>query len=80
MRPVPWRGLARRRRHHFLSVVTPIGEGFLFRGVATTVPLRYGAVAGVVFRWSGSIWPAVTVHVVVNLPTIPVMVLAGMAK
>ena len=32
----------------FLSVVTPIGEEFTFRGVATTVLLRYGAVVGVV--------------------------------
>jgi uncharacterized protein len=32
----------------FLSVVTPIGEEFTFRGVATTVLLRYGAVARVV--------------------------------
>lgn len=90
----------------FLSVVTPIGEEFLFRGVITNALLRYGpfvgvfggallfaishginmvfpaafvagAAAGEVFRRSGSIWPAVMVHVVVNLPTIPVMVLAG---
>ena len=92
----------------FLSVVTPIGEEFLFRGVITTALLRYGPFVGVVggalifaiahgfnvvfpaalvagmaagevFRRSGSIWPAVMVHVVVNLPTIPVMVLAGMS-
>lgn len=92
----------------FLSVVTPIGEEFLFRGVVTTALLRHGAVIGVVggalvfalfhginmvfpaavvvglfagevFRRSGSIWPAVTVHFVVNLPTIPTMLLAGAA-
>jgi membrane protease YdiL (CAAX protease family) len=90
----------------FLSVVTPLGEEFLFRGVVTTALLRYGAfcgvvggalvfaifhglnmifpaalvtglIAGEVFRRSGSIWPAVIVHLVVNLPTIPVMLLAG---
>lgn len=89
-----------------LSVVTPIGEEFLFRGVVTNALLRYGAIVGVVggalifalfhgvnvvfpaafvggvaagevFRRSGSVWPAVVVHSVVNLPTIPVMVLAG---
>lgn len=89
-----------------LSIVTPIGEEFLFRGVVTNALLRYGAIVGVVggalifalfhgvnvvfpaafvagvaagevFRRSGSIWPAVVVHSVVNLPTIPVMVLAG---
>lgn len=92
----------------FLSVLTPVGEEFLFRGVVTTVLLRYGPLVGViggalvfavfhginmvfpaavvaglfageVFRRSGSIWPAVTVHLVVNLPTIPVMLLAGVA-
>ncbi|WP_347242596.1 CPBP family intramembrane glutamic endopeptidase [Nostoc sp. FACHB-888] len=30
------------------------------------------------FRRSGSVWTAVIVHVVFNLPTIPVMVAAGM--
>lgn len=92
----------------FLSIVTPIGEEFLFRGVVTTALLRYGGVIGVVggavifaifhginmvfpaalvtglaagevFRRSGSIWPAVMVHVMVNLPTIPVMLLAKAA-
>ncbi|WP_220475391.1 CPBP family intramembrane glutamic endopeptidase [Paracoccus onubensis] len=90
----------------FLSIVTPIGEEFLFRGVITTALLRYGAFIGVgggtlifaifhginmvfsaavvaglaageVFRRSGSIWPAVTVHFVINLPTIPLMILTG---
>ncbi|WP_373289665.1 CPBP family glutamic-type intramembrane protease [Aureimonas glaciei] len=32
----------------FLSVVTPMGEEFLFRGVVTTALLRYGAFCGVV--------------------------------
>ena len=92
----------------FLGVVTPLGEEFLFRGVLTTVLLRYGALIGVlggalifalfhgisivfaaalvgglfageVFRRSGSIWPGVMVHVMFNLPTIPVMVLASAA-
>lgn len=90
----------------FLSVITPLGEEFLFRGVVTNALLRYGPVIGIVggafifaifhginavfpaalvtglaageiFRRSGSIWPAVIVHVIVNLPTIPAMLLAG---
>lgn len=90
----------------FIGVVVPIAEEFLFRGVVTTVLLRYGALIGVfggaftfalvhginivlpaalvcglaageVFRRSGSIWPAVMVHVLFNLPTIPLMVLAS---
>ncbi len=36
-----------------------------------------GLIAAEVFRRSGSVWPAVVVHAVVNLPTVPVMVLAG---
>ncbi|KZD07516.1 CPBP family intramembrane glutamic endopeptidase [Oceanibaculum pacificum] len=92
----------------FLTVVTPLGEEFLFRGVVTRALLRYGpfvgvgggalifalfhginivfpaalvagVIAGEVFRRSGSIWPAVMVHAVVNLPTIPVMLLASAA-
>lgn len=90
----------------FMSVLTPVGEEFLFRGVLTSALLRYGPVVGVVgsaavfalfhglnmifpaalvtglaagevFRRSGSIWPAVVLHVIVNAPTIPVMLLAG---
>jgi membrane protease YdiL (CAAX protease family) len=93
----------------FMSVVIPIGEELLFRGVITTALLRYGPFVGVgggallfaishginlvlpaafvtgiaageVFRRSGSIWPAVMVHVVVNLPTIPAMVLASASR
>lgn len=36
-----------------------------------------GLIAGELFRRSGSIWPPVIVHVVYNLPTIPVMVLVA---
>lgn len=94
----------------FLTVLTPIGEEFLFRGVVQTalfrrygpivavgaaafcfaifhginivfpVALITGVIAGEIFRRSGSIWPAVVVHGVVNLPTIPMMVLANAAQ
>ncbi|MBD2100093.1 CPBP family intramembrane metalloprotease [Leptolyngbya sp. FACHB-261] len=37
-----------------------------------------GLVGAELLRRSGSVWPAVVVHVVFNLPTIPIMVLAGM--
>jgi uncharacterized protein len=92
----------------FLGFLTPLGEELLFRGVITTVLLRYSrpeiavvgstlifaiahginivfpaaVVAGLataeIYRRSGSVWTAVVVHVVFNLPTIPVMVVAGM--
>lgn len=91
----------------FLGFLTPLGEELLFRGVITTVLLRYSrpeiavvgstlifaiahginivfpaaVVAGLataeIYRRSGSVWTAVVVHVVFNLPTIPVMVAAG---
>ncbi|MEO3388044.1 type II CAAX endopeptidase family protein [Mesorhizobium sp. CAU 1741] len=93
----------------FMTLLTPLGEELLFRGVVTTALLRYGPLVGVVggalifalfhginlvfpaalvtgliageiFRRSGSVWPAVAVHAVVNLPTIPVMVLASAAQ
>ncbi|MGW5875605.1 CPBP family intramembrane glutamic endopeptidase [Nocardiopsis terrae] len=87
----------------FLSVLTPVGEEFLFRGVVTNALLRHGPLVGVlggsavfalfhginiilpaafvvgvvaaeVMRRSGSVWPAVAVHVVNNL-ALPLLVL-----
>ncbi|WP_204150067.1 type II CAAX endopeptidase family protein [Leptolyngbya sp. CCY15150] len=40
--------------------------------------LVMGLVGAELLRRSGSVWPAIVVHVVFNLPTVPVMVLAGM--
>ena len=90
----------------FLTLLTPLGEELLFRGVLTNALLRYGPIIGVIgstlvfavfhgfntvlpaalavglitaeiFRRSGSIWPAVIVHAVHNLPTVPALLLAG---
>jgi hypothetical protein len=78
-----------RRRHHCPAALRRRGRGrwwsdylAIFRGINIIFPaaLLTGLAAGEIFRRSGSIWPTVTVHVVGNLPTIPVMVLAGMAK
>lgn len=54
----------------------------VFHGINMVFPaaLVVGLIAGEIFRRSGSIWPAVVVHTVVNLPTIPVMVLANVAQ
>jgi membrane protease YdiL (CAAX protease family) len=54
----------------------------IFHGINPVFPVALvtGLAAGEVFRRSGSIWPAIAVHVVVNLPTIPVMVLARSAS
>lgn len=53
----------------------------LFHGINIVFPaaLVAGLIAGEVFRRSGSIWPGVMVHMMFNLPTIPVMVLASAA-
>lgn len=66
--------------------IGPVAIGLIFTalsGVAGmgggVAALVAGLSAGEVFRRSGSVWPAVMVHVVVNLPTIPVTVLAGMS-
>jgi membrane protease YdiL (CAAX protease family) len=54
----------------------------LFHGINLVFPaaLVAGLVTGEIFRRSGSIWPGVMVHTVVNLPTIPVMAIAGAAQ
>lgn len=51
----------------------------IVHGINQVFPTAFvvGVAAGEVFRRSGCVWPAVMVHAVVNLPTIPVMVLAG---
>lgn len=65
----------------FIGVVgsTPIFA--LAHGINTAFPaaLVTGLVVGELFRRSGSVWPGVVVHAVVNLPTVPLLVLAGMA-
>ena len=49
----------------------------LFHGINMIFPaaLVTGLIAGEIFRRSGSIWPAVVVHMMVNLPTIPIMMI-----
>lgn len=61
-----------------------VGGALLFallHGISIVFPAAVvaGLVAGEIYRRSESVWPAVVVHVVYNLPTIPVMVLAGSA-
>ncbi|MEA5449542.1 type II CAAX endopeptidase family protein [Leptolyngbya sp. CCNP1308] len=60
-----------------------VGSALIFafmHGVNIVFPaaLVMGLVGAELLRRSGSVWPAVVVHVVFNLPTVPVMVLAGM--
>lgn len=54
----------------------------LFHGLNVVFPaaLVGGLAAGEIYRRCGSIWPGVTLHVVLNIPTIPVLVLTGAAQ
>lgn len=59
--------------------VVAVGGGALcfavFHGVDIAFPEVFatGLVAGEIFRRSGSVWPAVVVHGIVNLPTFLVL-------
>lgn len=54
----------------------------LFHGINVVLPAAFvaGLIAGEVFRRSGSIWPAVLVHVMFNLPTIPATVILAASQ
>ena len=64
----------------FIGVVGSTLIFALAHGINEVFPVAVvtGLIAGEVFRRSGSVWPGVVVHAVVNLPTVPFMVLAGM--
>lgn len=77
-----FRGVVTTALLRYGPLVGVIGGAFLFallHGISIVFPAAVvaGLVTGEVYRRSGSVWPAVVVHVVYNLPTIPVMVLAG---
>lgn len=63
----------------FIGVVGSSLIFALMHGINIVFPAAVvaGLVAGEIFRRSGSIWPAVMVHIVFNLPTVPLMVIAG---
>jgi membrane protease YdiL (CAAX protease family) len=68
---------------HGRPVFGVVGSALIFafmHGINIVFPaaLVVGLVGAELLRRSGSVWPAVVVHVVFNLPTVPVMVLAGM--
>jgi len=64
----------------FIGVVGSTLIFALAHGINEVFPvaLVVGLIAGEIFRRSGSVWPGVVVHAVVNLPTVPALVLAGM--
>ena len=65
----------------FIGVVGSALIFALFHGISIVFPaaLVVGLINAELFRRSGSVWPGVVVHIVFNLPTIPVMVIAGMS-
>ena len=74
-----FRGVLANALLRYGALVGVVGSALIFavmHGINMVFPaaLVAGLVAGEVFRRSGSIWPAVIVHIVFNLPTIPVMV------
>ncbi|NJN10076.1 MAG: CPBP family intramembrane metalloprotease [Richelia sp. RM2_1_2] len=64
----------------FVSVVGSTAIFALMHGINIVFPAAIvaGLATAEVFRRSGSIWPGFVVHVVFNLPTIPIMVAVGM--
>lgn len=61
----------------FIGVVGSALIFALMHGINVVFPAAFvaGLVAGEVFRRSGSVWPAVMVHVVFNLPAVPALFL-----
>lgn len=79
-----FRGILTNALLRYGPVVGVVGSSLifgLFHGINIILPAAIiaGLFAGEVFRRSGSIWPAVIVHVVFNLPTPIAMVAVGMS-
>lgn len=77
-----YRGVVTNALLRYGPFVGVVGSTLIFtlmHGVNNVFPAAVvvGLIAAEVFRRSGSVWPAVIVHVVVNLPMVPAMVLAG---
>jgi membrane protease YdiL (CAAX protease family) len=77
-----FRGVITTALLRFRPIIAVVGSALIFallHGISIIFPaaLVLGLVAGEIYRRSGSIWPAVVVHMVYNLPTVPVMVLAA---
>ncbi len=77
-----YRGVVTNALLRYGPFVAVVGSTLIFallHGINITFPAAVvaGLATAEVFRRSGSVWPGVVVHAVFNLPTIPVMVLAG---
>lgn len=79
-----FRGVVTNALLRYGPVIGVIGSATIFalmHGVNMVLPAAAvaGLATGEIFRRSGSVWPAIIAHVVLNLPTVPIMVLAGTA-
>lgn len=78
-----FRGVITNALLRYGSLIGVVGSTLLFALLVHGINIVFPAaiVAGLatteIFRRSGSVWTAVVVHVVFNLPTIPAMVAAG---
>ncbi|MBW4470523.1 MAG: CPBP family intramembrane metalloprotease [Stenomitos rutilans HA7619-LM2] len=78
-----FRGVITNALLRYGSFIGVVGSTLLFalvHGINIVFPTAVvaGLATAEIFRRSGSVWTAVIVHVVFNLPAIPVMVAAGM--
>ena len=78
-----FRGVVENALLRYGPFIGVVGSTLIFalaHGVNEVFPaaLVVGLITAEVFRRSGSVWPGVVVHAVVNLPTVPALVLAGM--
>ena len=79
-----FRGVITNALLRYGPILGVVGSALLFavaHGLNTVFPaaLVVGLVAAEIFRRSGSVWPAVVVHAVHNLPTVPFLVAAAAA-
>ena len=79
-----FRGVVANALLRYGPVVGVVGSALVFavtHGLNTVFPaaLVVGLITAEIFRRSGSIWPAVVVHAVHNLPTVPLLVAAAAA-
>jgi hypothetical protein len=77
-----FRGVITNALLRYGTVFGVVGSALIFalaHGINIVFPpaIVAGLATAEIFRRSGSVWTAVVVHVVFNLPTIPVMVLVG---
>ncbi len=77
-----YRGVVAGALLRYGPFVGVVGSALIFalaHGINIVFPAAVvmGLVGAELLRRSGSVWPAVVVHVVFNLPTVPALVLAG---